>query len=46
MLLGTLVDRCTSHSDLLSSLGVAADGAQGKIQGNKHENTELAFLKR
>ena len=46
MLLGALVDRCTSHSDLLVLLGVAADGAQDKKDGNKHENTELALLKR
>ena len=43
MLLGALVDRCTSHSDFLFLLGVAADGAQDKKEGNK---IELALLKR
>lgn len=46
MLLGALVDCCTSHSDLLFLLGVAADGAQNKIQGNKPGNTEFVLWKR
>ena len=34
MLLGALVDRCTSYPDLLFLLGVAADGAQDMKERN------------